>query len=97
MRAYLIAEIQVHDPELYASYVPQVKPLVEAFGGRYLVRGGEVTPIAGGWEPERIVVVTFPDADALQAWLRSPAYGALAPLRERATRSRAIVVRGMDD
>jgi uncharacterized protein (DUF1330 family) len=93
----MIAEIEVRDPEVYAQYTARVKPLVESFGGRYLARGGPVVALAGNWEPERILVIAFPDSEALYAWLRSPAYADLAPLREQSTTSRAIVVEGLTD
>jgi tripartite-type tricarboxylate transporter receptor subunit TctC len=46
MAAYLIANIEVHDPEGFARYGALVAPMVARFGGRYLVRGGKLTPLA---------------------------------------------------
>ena len=44
------------------------------YGGRYLVRGGEVVALAGGWQPERIVVLEFESSDQAQDYLTSPEY-----------------------
>ncbi len=95
MSTYLIVEIEVLDAEAYAEYVERVPATVERFGGRYVVRGGPVTPVAGDWRPERIIILEFPTKDRLTEWLCSPEYMALAPIRSRATRSRAIVVEGV--
>jgi uncharacterized protein (DUF1330 family) len=94
MPVYLIIEISVHDPELYGEYTVQVLPLVERYGGRYLVRGNEVYPVTGDWRPERLVMVRFETMDLVHDLLTSPEYQALVPLRERATSSRAVIAEG---
>jgi uncharacterized protein (DUF1330 family) len=96
MPVYVIIDITVVDQGLYEEYVAQVPGVVEQYGGRYLVRGGEVVPLAGGWRPERIVVLEFESLDQAQEYLTSPEYLALAPLREKCTASRAIIVPGYE-
>ena len=39
MAAYLIADVEVLDQEAYAAYGAQVPSTLEAYGGRFLVRG----------------------------------------------------------
>ncbi len=90
----MILEIEVVDADTYAGYVKQAPTTVEQYGGRYLVRGGEVTPLTGGWYPQRIVVIEFPSMERFQEWLSSPEYSAIAPLREQSTKSKVIVVEG---
>ena len=96
MPVYLIIEIAVVDQGLYEEYVARVPAVVEQYGGRYLVRGGEVVALAGDWQPERIVVLEFESSDQAQDYLTSPEYLALAPLRQKSTTSRAIIVQGYD-
>jgi uncharacterized protein (DUF1330 family) len=94
MPVYLIIEITVIDPEVYAEYVDQVPAVVERYGGRYLVRGGGVTPLSGDWHPERIIVVEFDGIEQIQDFLNSPEYQALVPLRQQSTTSRSVIVEG---
>lgn len=47
MPCYLIIEIKVLDRELYSQYIEKVPSVVIKYGGRYLARGGQVTPVAG--------------------------------------------------
>jgi uncharacterized protein (DUF1330 family) len=94
MSVYMIIEIAVKDREMYARYVEQVRDIVEKHGGRYLVRGGEVTPLSGNWHPERIILIEFETMQQLQGCFHSPEYLALAPLREQSTSGRSIVVEG---
>jgi uncharacterized protein (DUF1330 family) len=96
MPIYLIIDIAVIDQGLYEEYVAQVPAVVEQYGGRYLVRGGEVVPLAGGWHPERIVVLEFESSDQAQEFLASPEHLALAPLGEKAIAVRSIIVPGYE-
>lgn len=94
MSVYMIAEIEAQDGELYSEYADKVPEIIRKYGGRYLIRGGEVTALSGNWNPERVILVEF---DTVEQWRRcfaSPEYVKLAPLRERSTISRAIVLDG---
>jgi uncharacterized protein (DUF1330 family) len=72
MAAYLIANLDIHDPALFQQYREQVSPLIEKFGGRYLVRGSEVVPKEGDFGLKRLVVLEFPDMQAAEALLQQP-------------------------
>ena len=74
MSAYLIADIQVTKPEGFKLYGEAVLATVEKFGGKYLVRGGEVLPMEGEWLPKRMVVLEFHDMSALKKWYNSNDY-----------------------
>jgi uncharacterized protein (DUF1330 family) len=94
MVAYLIAEIQVTDPTTYDQYRPLAAASVARFGGRFAVRGGTVDLLEGGPEPERIVVIEFPDADTARRWYRSEEYQSALKIRQSASRSRVFLVEG---
>ncbi|HOO77523.1 MAG TPA: DUF1330 domain-containing protein [bacterium] len=96
MPFYLIIAVDVADAETYSEYVRKVSGIVAKHGGKYLARGGEVIPISGGWNPERVVLIEFPTEELVRRCFRSPEYLEIAPLRERATRTKAIVVEGCD-
>jgi uncharacterized protein (DUF1330 family) len=95
MSVYMVIEIQVHNSALYTEYVEKVPAILDQYGGRYLVRGGAITPLSGTWHPERIVIIEFETIDQLRACFRSDAYRAIAPLREQSTTSKTIVVEGV--
>ena len=95
MSVYMIIEIQVEDEWLYAEYVEKVRAIVEEHGGRYLVRGGVVTPLSGDWNPERMIVIEFESTEQVRRCFNSPEYLELAPLRKQSAVSRAIVVDGV--
>lgn len=94
MPVYMILEIEVRDPETYAEYVRRVPETVTKYGGRYLVRGGQAIPLAGGWAPQRLVVLEFASFEAMRRWNESPEYREVAALRERSATTRAVAVQG---
>ena len=94
MSAYVIIEIEILDRETYLSYVAQVRGVVERHGGRYLARGGNVITMSGNWRPERVILIEFRSAQQASDCFASPEYKAIAPLRERSTRTKAIIIEG---
>ena len=61
-QAYLIADTKIHYPEKYVSYKRLAKPIVEEFGGEYIIRGGRLDVAqADLWSLSRLVVIRFPN------------------------------------
>jgi uncharacterized protein (DUF1330 family) len=94
MTAYLIADVDVSNPDVYAEYRRQVLPLVTRHGGRFIVRGGAHETLEGEWQPKRLVVIEFPDMAALKAWYGSSEYTRLIALRQGASRGSLVAVEG---
>jgi uncharacterized protein (DUF1330 family) len=67
-KAYLVVEHIVTDATKFEEYRVKVGPMIAKHGGRYLTKGdGHRFPEGGHWKPERVVVIEFPDMDALNA------------------------------
>jgi uncharacterized protein (DUF1330 family) len=94
MSAYVIADVDVHDPEAYARYREGVPATLEAYGGRFVVRGGEWEVLEGDVDLHRLVVIEFADAEAARRWHASPEYRPLRAQREAAATTRMAVVEG---
>jgi uncharacterized protein (DUF1330 family) len=94
MRAYVIAEITIHDPEIYERYKVLVPPSIGAYGGKYLVRGARTTTLEGLWDPARFVILEFPNADAARAWWDSPEYAEAKALRQSCADTEMLLVEG---
>ena len=52
MAGYMIADVTVTDPDGFEEYRKLVSATIEAYGGRYVVRGGATETVGGGLEPE---------------------------------------------
>jgi uncharacterized protein (DUF1330 family) len=94
MSAYIIADIQVSDPVAYDDYRPLAAASIARFGGRFIVRGGKIDLLEGEPQPERIVVIEFPDADTARRWYQSEEYQAALKIRQAASRGRVLLVEG---
>ena len=95
MAYYLIIDAEILDHDKYARYVVAVTSVVEKFGGRYLVRGGEVEPFAGDYDGSRQVVIEFESKYQARAFWDSSEYAATKTLREGASRGSALGVEGV--
>jgi uncharacterized protein (DUF1330 family) len=95
MAAYIIVQIEVTDPEIYATYRQQVPATLEPFGGEFVVRAGEMAVLEGDWPWPRCVVLRFPDLASAKAWHSSDVYAALKALRQTASQGNMIVVEGV--
>lgn len=96
-KAYLIGQITVTNPEAYAVYSAQVPHTIAAFGGKYLVRGGQATQLEGFAQGERNVVIEFPNREAAQAWYNSEAYQTIISHRTNNSTGALALVDGYDD
>lgn len=94
MPVYFIVDITPVNHEGYQDYISQAPAMVNAVGGKYLVRGGEPQTVEGEWTPSRIVIVEFPDEAAFRKLYNDPAYRAILPKRLQNTHSHAILVQG---
>jgi len=95
MKAYCIVFERIHDPEAFAEYRRLVMPTLEAYGGRFLVRGGSFAVLEGDLPYERIVILEFPSRQAADEWYASPEYQGIQPMRVRATTSQFTIVDGV--
>ena len=94
MTAYVIAEIDVRDADLYREYGALVPATLTPYGGRFIVRGGHCETLEGGWQPPRMVVLEFPTSDQARNWYTSAEYSALIGMRQRASAGKLILVEG---
>ncbi len=95
MPAFVIVEIEVNDLEDYEDYKKLVPASVEAYGGRFIARGGATESLEGDWAPERIVVLEFPNLERARQWWASPEYSDAKAIRMRAARTRMIATEGV--
>jgi uncharacterized protein (DUF1330 family) len=95
MAAYLIADVEIHDPQTYKAYQQSAPATIAAHGGRYLVRGGATEVVEGSWSPKRCVILEFPSMAQLRAWYDSSEYLPLRELRKKSTRSNLVMVEGL--
>lgn len=96
MAAYLFVQITVSDPVKYEDYKRAVPAVIQQYGGRYLVRGGEVEALEGSYDGQRIVLLEFPTVEAARRFWHSPEYAQVQKLREGAATMDSWAVQGVE-
>ncbi len=95
---YFIVSVTIDDPSmrpLYDQYIDKVRPIVERFGGTYLVRTENIAfPLPGAWHPDRVIVIRFESREDCDCCFASDEYKSVAGLRENSVRASAIIVDG---
>ena len=94
MAGYIIAEVQVTDPAGYEEYRKQVEGTIAAYGGKYLVRGGQSEALEGDAPRGRLVVLEFASFEQARAWYDSQEYVGPKAIRQQTSTGRVILVDG---
>ncbi len=95
MPAYVIATVEVKDPVRYEDYKTLVPPSIAAFGGRFVARGGKADVLEGDWNPKRLVILEFPNAERARQWYDSPEYAAAKALRQATSTGSLVLIEGV--
>lgn len=96
MSAYcLFDNLEVIDSAKLEEYKKRALPVVEQYGGRYVVLGGKFDLVEGEWEPTFPVMIEFPSLEQAHRWYDSDEYRDLKALRLSAVRSNAVFIEGV--
>ena len=94
-KGYVIAQINVTDPDTYPRYVAKVQPTLDPFGGTFIVRGGQAESHEGTPPGDRHVVIVFPSFQNARDWYHSDMYAEAKRLRQSASTSVQTIVEGV--
>lgn len=79
-----MVRVNISDPIAYGQYIRHTPRVIDRFGGRFIVRGGELEMLEGEEETVRLAVIEFPSTDDAKRFYRSEEYQAVKRLREGA-------------
>jgi uncharacterized protein (DUF1330 family) len=96
MPAYIIVEIEIHNPAEYEDYKKLTPGSLTNYQGKFIVRGGKTETLEGDWSPQRFVMLEFPTVALAKAWWASEEYAPAKALRQRTASSKMIVVEGVE-
>lgn len=95
MTAYVVVDINVHDPEGYEEYKKLAPAAVELYGGKYIARGGRTETLEGDWSPSRLVLLQFESIEQAKKWLNSEEYREPRAMRHRTANTQMVVIEGL--
>ena len=95
MAAYMVAQVlSVTDPVGFREYGARVTATVERYGGRFLVRRGDIQALEGDWGA-RMVIIEFESVARAREWYESEEYRPLIELRQRTADTMLSIVEGV--
>lgn len=95
MSAYVLAHIDVTDPENYKDYIQMSPESIRQYGGRFLVRGPQPEVLEGTWAPKRLVLIEFPSAEQARRWWESPEYAPAKAKRQATSTGDVLIMPGV--
>lgn len=80
--ALMLIEADIHDMDGFRAYTQAIIPIVQRFGGTYLVMRGQRQDLEGDWGTTRVVISRWPSMDAARAFWFSSEYQDAIKLRQ---------------
>ena len=96
MAAYLLARVEVTDWDRYKEYTKKTPEAIAKYGGRFIVRAGEMVTLEGPEETRRVVLIEFPSYEKAKEFYHSQEYQEAKKLREGAATGQFLAIDGVD-
>lgn len=97
MKAFVVAAETPKNDSMFSEYRKAVPATLLAFGGKFIVRGGDFALLEGEWPHPRLVIIEFPSRADAEGWYRSPEYQKIIGLRISSSVGNLIIVEGQVD
>ena len=94
-KGYLIANIRVHDKEIFEKFKLMSTPLISEYGGKLLVRTPEVDRREGD-VTGLVVMLEFPNIVMARTFYESESYTAAKLVREGGSSTDLCLVEGLE-
>lgn len=92
MSAFVLVEVNIQDPVVYEEYKKLTPGTVEAYGGKFVIRGNPVQVMEGDWKYDRLVMLEFPSREIAIEWYNSKEYQESKKIREKASSANFFIV-----
>ena len=92
MSAFVLVEVNIQDPVVYEEYKKLTPASVEAYGGKFVIRGNPVQVMEGEWNYDRMVLLEFPSKEIAIEWYNSKEYQKAKKIRENAASANFFIV-----
>ena len=95
MSCFFIVDVYIDECKgrgSYDNYIEKVKPIVESYGGEYLVRTENVTALSPLRKPDRVIIIRFQSREKLDACFASDEYRRIMHERVDSVDARALIL-----
>ena len=95
MSAYFVARVNITDPEKYREYTSVTPGVIKQYGGKFVIRAGNMVTLDGPEVTDRIVVIEFETLEKVQEFYNSKEYQQAKELRKDASTGWAVAIEGV--
>ena len=95
MTVYAIAQLRFTDRAAYDRYQARFMEVFRRHPGTLLAADESPEVVEGAWDREKLVLMSFPDEAAFQAWAQSPAYREISKDREAGSTGVVLLVKSL--
>ena len=95
MAGYALIDVEITDHAAFAEFRDRAPAVVEAHGGRFLVRGGATDVVEGDWTPHRVVLLEFDSVERAKSWWSSPDHTELRAVLASCANTTTTIVEGV--
>ena len=95
MAAYLLAHVEINDPDGFRDYTSAFATTLSPFGGRVLAADDDAQSVEGTWPAGRVVIIEFDSAETAHAWYESDAYQEISTIRRASSDATMAIVAGI--
>jgi uncharacterized protein (DUF1330 family) len=92
MSAFVLVEVDIHDPEVYEEYKKLTPGSMEPYGGKFVIRGNPIQVMEGEWTHDRLVLLEFPNKEKALEWYNSENYQKAKKIRQKASSANFFIV-----
>ena len=96
MKAYLVAQLNIHDRDRYSEYGAGFMEILNKYHGKLLGVDEDTLVLEGDWNFARTVLLEFPSKAYASAWYNSAEYQQLAQHRFAAADGNDIMIKGLE-
>ena len=95
MTVYVIAQLSFKNREAYNRYQARFMDVFRRFEGRLLAADEHPLVLEGKWDREKLVMMSFPDADAARKFMEDPEYQEISRDRYAGADAVVLMVKGL--
>jgi len=96
MAAYLLARVEVTDWDHYKEYTKKTPGAIAKYGGKFIVRAGDMVTLEGPEETRRVVLIEFPSFEKAKEFYYSQEYQEAKKLRAGAATGQFLAIDGVN-
>ncbi|MFK4447919.1 uncharacterized protein (DUF1330 family) [Caballeronia udeis] len=95
MTAFVVVQESIENEAVFNQYRAKAPATIEAYGGKFLARGGNLEVMEGELPHKRLVIIEFPTRQDAIAWYNSAEYQEILPTRLSSSKGIFAVVDGV--